>query len=45
MDPTELLAYFGVNHPFLPLNQLAVSVGLAGIRRNESIPITKVKRP
>lgn len=38
-------AYLGVYHPFLPLNQLAVCVGPAGIRRNDTKPMHMVKRP
>lgn len=33
-----LLSYLVVNHPFSPLNQLAVCVGPAGIRPKESNP-------
>lgn len=45
-DATESQAtYLSLNQPFLPLNQLAVSHGPAGIRRNENAPITSVIRP
>jgi hypothetical protein len=39
------ITYRGENHPFLPLNQLAVFVGAAGINPNARMPSTSVKSP
>jgi hypothetical protein len=41
----NIKTYRSVNQPFLPLNLLAVCVGLAGMRMNATRPITSVNNP